>query len=223
MEPGHTSVYYTKALKDGGAVDVCLPAILDDPSTSTAIAIANSSGIVDCSGTEDEVEIVVFQAVTHGAVLNSLSVPAAVPFSAPPIAVPVAEESVTTSGTDSDSSGPVEDVSGGFRNEMPYGNYIEGCLISVDDYQDHGHNYIRWRIKCPLANTAHKVVGKRLCEKGRNVGIEQTKHMGIAEVYSYLGLWARDCKNYRCRKSHIEDFKPKVAELRAYAQEKGFL
>ena len=143
--------------------------------------------------------------------------------SAPPTAVPVVADSGTTSGPDSDSSGPVEVVPGGFRNEMPFGNYIEGCLISVDDYQDHGHSYIRWRIKCPLANTAHKVVGKHSCMKGRNVGIEQTKHMGIAEVYSYLGLWALDCKNYHTRSSHIEHFKPKVAELRAYAQEKGFL
>ena len=106
--------------------------------------------------------------------------------------------------------------------EMVYGDSVEGIRIEVDYRDDLTHRYARWSLKCPLRSCAHHQVGVRPCCKRRNTGAAQMEHFGVAEVYAYLGVWAREAHAFRDRAEHVR-FAPSRAQISAYCAEKGWL
>ena len=106
--------------------------------------------------------------------------------------------------------------------EMAFGDSIEGIRMEVEHRDDPTHRYARWSLKCPLRACAHAEVGVRPCCKRRNTGAAQMEHFGVAEVYAYLGVWAREAHAFRDRAEHVR-FVPSRAQIAEYCAEKGWL
>ena len=52
--------------------------------------------------------------------------------------------------------------------------------------------------------------------------MRQTSRYGVAEVYGYLGVWARHAKDYPSGRLH-KQFKPSLAQIRSYIDEMGWI
>ena len=41
-------------------------------------------------------------------------------------------------------------------------------------------------------------------------------HFGPAEVLGYLGVWAQCADDFQCRRTHVQNCEPKLADIRSY-------
>ena len=133
---------------------------------------------------------------------------------------------------DPDGDGPVDeelqaiiDFSLAPPVPMMYGTTVEGVEIKTEIDADRRRKYRRWSVQCPLSDGLHECASSQNnpCRKYRGAGEQQMAMFGVAELYAYLGLWIRTAGDYTDRKSHVVDFRPSRAALRAYIDEHGWI
>ena len=84
--------------------------------------------------------------------------------------------------------------------------------------------YTRLRVLCPCPGHSEKVPGQRrkICERRRGTGPDQTATFGELEPYGFLGAWLSSAAKFPGQREHL-DHDPSTAEVREYMKSVGWL
>ena len=84
--------------------------------------------------------------------------------------------------------------------------------------------YTRLRVLCPCPGHCRKVPGQRrkICERRRGTGPDQTATFGELEPYGFLGAWLRSADWFPGHREHL-DYDPSTDEVKAYMRAAGWL
>ena len=104
-----------------------------------------------------------------------------------------------------------------------FGLHILGHAITYNEYSDHARKYARFVVTCPCAVGKHKEKGKSKCTRSRTLSKEHMSHLGIAEIYGFLGVWLQEAASYPDRLSHIKAPVPTLERIRTFCSEQGWL
>ena len=223
VEPGHAASFYAKNLKDAGKTLGGVLA-LQDYAEGSGLALLDGEGDVDASASVPGIVVVSSLAQAKAKPKPKL----APKRRSATKARPAPKRGDDVGGADADIDGAGEDATEVVRafavsrkHSLSLGSTVEGVDIASTEYTDESHNYARWYVRCPFANCKHQADGGEPCGKCRNTGAVQTKDLGIAEVYSYLGMWLRKGVTEPTRKDRMK-YRSTYAEIRAYASEMGW-
>lgn len=102
---------------------------------------------------------------------------------------------------------------------------IEGRPLREQIYNEENNPnlhapYHKLTVACPLSSCRH--CSDLPCSKSRVLGDAQCQNFGRIEVVGFLGRWLQKAPDFPSRAAHMR-YRPSVAEVEAYLQEKDLL